>query len=361
MATIDQLERRVDVLAQRVAELIANNNLRPALADTAAVLVGDGAVDADKLASGAAKANIGAGGIEENELADGAVATAKIANLAVTDGKIAGLSIGKLLADDLDVAMNLGVGGKITVGDADPVSNGGVLIDDDEVTVYATNGKSATLNASGLVVNTEEGKNLLSIVGLDSADKAEPYMNNGSGGAGLTWEHTNNGAKSLEVAIDTTVTANTGLIVNDLWAFGTDAIAMLAMIACLQTDGTKIGHIFGMGGGLMYASNTDTEASSGRHDAALHRTERLERPLARRTRIPRHPLRRQGDRRVDAVGGRRWRASPQPGRTRRRRTGRPATVCVRPPSRSRSARTSSSWPSPTTTAATLATARASPR
>lgn len=203
--------------------------------------------------------------VTEEYIANLAVTNAKIANATIQSAKIVSLAVDKLAAGSLSVAMNLAVGGKITIGDADPAANGGVLIDDDEVSVYAASGDNrATLNDSGIAVVSEHGTPFFSIKN-QANDRSIDFTMETNSGRSLWLSSNVNGQKSELVWIDQVIPANTATSQTDIFSFAAQAIGAVFMIHCHRTDtGASLGHIFAANGSgvLNYVSTTDTEASS---------------------------------------------------------------------------------------------------
>lgn len=241
-----QLEAAVGRVDQRLGRLLAHPIIAAVLNDPDRVLL-------DELT------------VTSAYIADLAVTNGKIANATIESAKIVSLNADKIAAGNIAVALNLAVGGKITVGDADPVTNGGVLIDDDEVSVYAAVGDNrATLNDSGIVVVSEKGTPFLTLKN-QANDRSIDFTMETSGGRSLWLSSNVNGAKSELVWLDQTVSANQAVSISDMFAFDAQAVGAVFMVHCHRTDtNASLGHIFAANaaGVLNYVSTTDTEASS---------------------------------------------------------------------------------------------------
>lgn len=257
MSGLSQLESRLDRLDQQLGSLLSHNRLPRALNDPTVMLIPELSVTAAYIADAT---------ITNAKIVDATIATAKIGDAQITNAKIASLAVDKLTAGSLAVAMNLAVGGKITIGDSAPETNGGVLINNSQIVAYATTPTSfAKMNSAGFEVRSERGAAFFAIKNLDATRTLDLTMDP-SGGRGW-WLSTNvNGAKGEMVWVDQTLGAGAGVSINDLFTFGTVAGGAVFMLHVIRTDtGASLGHIFGSGsaGQIRYVSTTNTEASSG--------------------------------------------------------------------------------------------------
>lgn len=158
----------------------------------------------------------------------------------------------------------MGPDGRIAIGDVDPETNGGVLIDLDEITVFPVAGDGrVTLNENGLTIVSPTGDAFFTLEG--GTVSAQVYLSS-SGGAAFGIGLDVAGTKCEVKVIEITCLAGLSISYSDSLGWGGTAIGALFMLHVVRTDtNASLGHIFGSGsaGQIRYVSNTNTEASSG--------------------------------------------------------------------------------------------------
>lgn len=241
------LEARLGRIEQQLGSLLSHNRLPRALNDPSVLLIPELSVTAAYIA-------------------DATITNAKIVDATIQSAKIASLAADKITAGSLSVAVNVTVGGKLTIGDANPAANGGVLIDNSKVVAYASGGANfAQMNSSGFEIRSERGAAFFAVKNQAGNRSIELTMDP-SGGRSFWLSSNVNGAKGEMVWIDQTVTGGVGASISDLFSFGATVRGMAIMVHVIRTDtGASLGHIMGSVGvgGTLYVSTVATEASSG--------------------------------------------------------------------------------------------------